>query len=91
MYTMRFDLRVPGMTPAQIASQYETAIEMAEWAEGKGCAAVMVSEHHASPDGYLPDAAHHRDGDGGADQEPADRGRRGAAAALRPRSGWSRR
>jgi len=27
---------------------------MAEWAEGKGCAAVMVSEHHASPDGYLP-------------------------------------
>ena len=40
MYTMRFDLRVPGMTPAQIASQYETAIEMAEWAEGKGCAAV---------------------------------------------------
>ena len=54
MYTMRFDLRVPGMTPAQIASQYETAIEMAEWAEGKGCAAVMVSEHHASPDGYLP-------------------------------------
>ena len=51
MYTMRFDLRVPGMTPAQIASQYETAIEMAEWAEGKGCAAVMVSEHHASPDG----------------------------------------
>ena len=54
MYTMRFDLRVPHMTPAQIASQYETAVEMAEWAEGKGCAAVVVSEHHASPDGYMP-------------------------------------
>ena len=54
MFTMRFDLRVPGMTPAQIATQYETAIEMVEWAEDKGLAAVIVSEHHASPDGYLP-------------------------------------
>jgi alkanesulfonate monooxygenase SsuD/methylene tetrahydromethanopterin reductase-like flavin-dependent oxidoreductase (luciferase family) len=54
MFTMRFDLRVPGMSPAQIASQYETAIEMVEWAEDKGLVAVIVSEHHASPDGYLP-------------------------------------
>ena len=54
MYTMRFDLRVPGMTPAQIASQYETAIEMAEWAETQGCVSVMVCEHHTASDGYLP-------------------------------------
>ena len=54
MFMMRFDLRVPGMTPAQVADQYAAAIEMAEWAEDKGCLAVVVSEHHASPDGYLP-------------------------------------
>lgn len=54
MFTMRFDLRVPGMTPAEIADQYAAAIEMAEWAQDKGCAAVVISEHHASPDGYLP-------------------------------------
>ena len=54
MFTMRFDLRVPGMTPAQIADQYAAAIEMAEWAEDKGCVAAIISEHHASPDGYLP-------------------------------------
>ncbi len=27
---------------------------MASWADDKGCLAVTVSEHHASPDGYLP-------------------------------------
>src|SRR5215211_19935 len=54
MFTMRFDLRVPGMKPEEIADQYAAAIEMAEWAEGKGCAAAVISEHHASPDGYIP-------------------------------------
>jgi alkanesulfonate monooxygenase SsuD/methylene tetrahydromethanopterin reductase-like flavin-dependent oxidoreductase (luciferase family) len=54
MFTMRFDLRVPGMGPEEIASQYAAAIEMAQWAEGKGCAAAVISEHHVSPDGYLP-------------------------------------
>jgi alkanesulfonate monooxygenase SsuD/methylene tetrahydromethanopterin reductase-like flavin-dependent oxidoreductase (luciferase family) len=54
MFTMRFDLRVPGMSPTEIADQYAAAIEMAEWAEDKGCVAAIISEHHASPDGYLP-------------------------------------
>src|SRR3954454_13451196 len=54
MFTMRFDLRVPGKTPAEVAGQYAAAIEMAEWAEDKGCVAAVISEHHASPDGYLP-------------------------------------
>jgi len=54
MFTMRFDLRVPNKTAAEVADQYAAAIEMAEWAEDKGCAAVIISEHHASPDGYLP-------------------------------------
>ncbi|HZP28121.1 MAG TPA: LLM class flavin-dependent oxidoreductase [Acidimicrobiia bacterium] len=51
---MRFDLRVPGKGPEQVADQYAAAVDMAEWAEGRGCAAVVISEHHASPDGYLP-------------------------------------
>jgi len=54
MFTMRFDLRVPGKSAAEIADQYAAAIEMAEWAEDKGCVAAVVSEHHVSPDGYLP-------------------------------------
>ena len=51
---MRFDLRVPGLTPAQIADQYQTAIEMARWGDDKGCSILGVSEHHAAEDGYLP-------------------------------------
>jgi alkanesulfonate monooxygenase SsuD/methylene tetrahydromethanopterin reductase-like flavin-dependent oxidoreductase (luciferase family) len=53
MFTMRFDLRAPDFG-APIRDLYAAAIEMAEWGERNGCAAVIVSEHHASPDGYLP-------------------------------------
>jgi alkanesulfonate monooxygenase SsuD/methylene tetrahydromethanopterin reductase-like flavin-dependent oxidoreductase (luciferase family) len=54
MFSMRFDLRVPGMTPLQISDEYRTAIEMARWADDKGCATIGVSEHHAAADGYIP-------------------------------------
>lgn len=51
MYSLRFDMRAPnGSTP----ERYRAAIEMAEWAEGHGCLAVGLCEHHGSPDGYLP-------------------------------------
>jgi len=53
MFTMRFDMRAPGgvdTTPAL----YEAAIGMAEWAEGRGGVMCLISEHHTSPDGYLP-------------------------------------
>jgi alkanesulfonate monooxygenase SsuD/methylene tetrahydromethanopterin reductase-like flavin-dependent oxidoreductase (luciferase family) len=49
---LRFDLRAPGPTPT--ADLYETALDMAEWAETRGCLALVLSEHHASEDGYLP-------------------------------------
>lgn len=53
MYLLRFDLRAPeGGAP--ITDLYRTAIEMAEFGDSHGCVTVMVSEHHASPDGYLP-------------------------------------
>ena len=53
MFTLRFDMRAkdgPGSAP----DLYGAAIEMAAWGETNGCAAVIVSEHHASADGYLP-------------------------------------
>ncbi len=37
-----------------MADLYEAALDMAEWAEQQGCLAVVISEHHASEDGYLP-------------------------------------
>jgi alkanesulfonate monooxygenase SsuD/methylene tetrahydromethanopterin reductase-like flavin-dependent oxidoreductase (luciferase family) len=52
MYMMRFDLRAPafGASPADL---YATALDMAAWGEGHGCVAIALSEHHASPDGFL--------------------------------------
>jgi alkanesulfonate monooxygenase SsuD/methylene tetrahydromethanopterin reductase-like flavin-dependent oxidoreductase (luciferase family) len=53
MFMMRFDMRVPAKTPAEIAGQYQAAIEMAQWADDKGCVSIGVSEHHAAEDGYM--------------------------------------
>lgn len=54
MFTMRFDMRAPDSGPAKAADLYRAAIEMVEWGDRNGCLAVQVSEHHGSPDGYLP-------------------------------------
>jgi alkanesulfonate monooxygenase SsuD/methylene tetrahydromethanopterin reductase-like flavin-dependent oxidoreductase (luciferase family) len=54
MYMMRFDMRVPGKTPEQIAEQYQCAIEMARWVDDKGPFMIGLSEHHAADDGYGP-------------------------------------
>ena len=50
---MRFDMRAPagGTPPAEL---YRAALDMAEWGEANGCVSLQVSEHHGSPDGYLP-------------------------------------
>lgn len=53
MFTMRFDMRAPDFGASR-ADLYRTAIEMAVWAEEHGCLSLQVSEHHRSPDGYLP-------------------------------------
>jgi alkanesulfonate monooxygenase SsuD/methylene tetrahydromethanopterin reductase-like flavin-dependent oxidoreductase (luciferase family) len=55
VFLMRFDMRVPGLAPAEVARCYRAAVEMARWADERGgCAAIAVSEHHATTDGYLP-------------------------------------
>ncbi len=53
MYIIRFDMRAPDQG-APITELYPAALDMAAWGEKNGCLAVVVSEHHASPDGYLP-------------------------------------
>lgn len=53
MFTMRFDMRSPS-TGAPTADLYAAALDMAEWAETRGCVGAIICEHHASPDGYLP-------------------------------------
>ena len=50
---MRFDMRAHE-EGAPIGELYGAALDMAEWAEERGCVGVQISEHHASPDGYLP-------------------------------------
>ena len=54
MFTMRFDMRVPGASKASATQLYGAALEMAEWGEANGCLMAVVSEHHGSSDGYLP-------------------------------------
>jgi len=50
---MRFDLRAPS-TGAPAPELYAAALEMASWAETRGCLSAVLCEHHASDDGYLP-------------------------------------
>jgi len=54
MFLMRFDMRAPGGGAEEKRDLYRAAIEMAAWGEKHGCSSVVVCEHHASPDGYLP-------------------------------------
>ncbi|WP_374113501.1 LLM class flavin-dependent oxidoreductase [Frankia sp. AgB1.8] len=37
-----------------MADRYTAALDMAAWADRLGCVNIAVSEHHGSPDGYLP-------------------------------------
>jgi alkanesulfonate monooxygenase SsuD/methylene tetrahydromethanopterin reductase-like flavin-dependent oxidoreductase (luciferase family) len=53
-FTLRFYMRAPADGPAPAAELSAAALDMAAWADERGCALVFVSEHHASPDGYLP-------------------------------------
>jgi alkanesulfonate monooxygenase SsuD/methylene tetrahydromethanopterin reductase-like flavin-dependent oxidoreductase (luciferase family) len=51
---IRFDLRAPGMSPTEVHTQYEAALEMAGWADQQGFDMCVLSEHHGTDDGYLP-------------------------------------
>lgn len=53
-FSLRYDLRCPAFGRASSAELFATALEQCEWADRLGFAAVVLSEHHGSPDGYLP-------------------------------------
>jgi alkanesulfonate monooxygenase SsuD/methylene tetrahydromethanopterin reductase-like flavin-dependent oxidoreductase (luciferase family) len=53
VFALRFDMRAP-QPGASTAALYGAALDMSAWADERGCAAIVVCEHHASPDGYLP-------------------------------------
>ncbi|MFD4553340.1 LLM class flavin-dependent oxidoreductase [Streptomyces sp. NPDC058469] len=53
-FALRFDFRNPESAGTTMADRYAAALDMAEWADGLGCARITVSEHHGSADGYLP-------------------------------------
>ncbi|MEO9166404.1 MAG: LLM class flavin-dependent oxidoreductase [Aquihabitans sp.] len=55
MFSLRFDMRLAPGGDARAA--YQAAIEMAAWAEPVLDPFIVVSEHHASEDGYLPSPA----------------------------------
>src|SRR5215213_6086042 len=50
---MRFDMRAP-TTGAPASELYAAALDIAAWAETRGCLSAVVCEHHMSDDGYLP-------------------------------------
>jgi alkanesulfonate monooxygenase SsuD/methylene tetrahydromethanopterin reductase-like flavin-dependent oxidoreductase (luciferase family) len=54
LFGLRFDFRNPDHAHTTMAERYAAALDMAEWADRLGCVAIAVSEHHGSPDGYLP-------------------------------------
>ena len=53
-FGLRFDFRNPDFAHTTPAERYQAGVEMAEWADRLGCFTIVVSEHHGSPDGYLP-------------------------------------
>ena len=54
MFFLRFDMRAPPGGAATIQELYQAATAMVQWGESNGCLTAMISEHHASPDNYLP-------------------------------------
>ena len=54
LFGLRYDFRRPDFAKASSAELVQTALDQCEWADRQGFATVTLSEHHGSPDGYLP-------------------------------------
>lgn len=52
-WVLLHDLRAPDFG-ARRDVLYHEALEMCAWADARGCPRIVVSEHHGSPDGFLP-------------------------------------
>jgi alkanesulfonate monooxygenase SsuD/methylene tetrahydromethanopterin reductase-like flavin-dependent oxidoreductase (luciferase family) len=53
MFIMRFGMRSLGDSESR-AEMYGATLDMAAWAESRGCLMAAISQHHGSEDGYLP-------------------------------------
>jgi alkanesulfonate monooxygenase SsuD/methylene tetrahydromethanopterin reductase-like flavin-dependent oxidoreductase (luciferase family) len=51
--SISYDMRAPDFAAPAVAL-YGAALDQSEWADGVGFHRVGISEHHASPDGYMP-------------------------------------
>lgn len=54
MTVLRFDMRAPSFSPATPGELYAAALDMCAWADEQGFSTIGLSEHHGSPDGFLP-------------------------------------
>ncbi|HEY4948100.1 MAG TPA: LLM class flavin-dependent oxidoreductase [Acidimicrobiales bacterium] len=52
-WLLHHDLRAPAFGTPRV-ELYAEALSMTDWADARGCPRVVISEHHGSPDGYLP-------------------------------------
>lgn len=53
-FVTRYDFRAPGADPATRRELFGRAVEQAAYLDANGEDALMLSEHHAADDGYLP-------------------------------------
>lgn len=53
-FATRYDFRAPGADAATRQEIFARAVQQAAYLDGHGMDALMVSEHHAADDGYLP-------------------------------------
>ncbi len=51
---LRYDLRAPSFGNTTHAELYAAALDQCAWGDAQGFFSVTLSEHHGSPDGYLP-------------------------------------
>ena len=54
LLTMRHDFRAPDFGPASTRDIYSAALEQFRWADAHGFDFLVLSEHHAIPDGWMP-------------------------------------
>lgn len=54
MFAVRYDMRCPPWAPTDRRSLYAAALDQAAYVDEHGLGTIVVSEHHASEDGYLP-------------------------------------
>jgi alkanesulfonate monooxygenase SsuD/methylene tetrahydromethanopterin reductase-like flavin-dependent oxidoreductase (luciferase family) len=52
-WAIHFDMRAPSFGPPA-PELYRAALEMSSWADERGVASILISEHHGEDDGYLP-------------------------------------